>query len=56
MSRTEQKPWSWISTKPKDKNDCAGEDQQQFNGLTEEHAAPLLEFPPYQFSTAFQFS
>jgi hypothetical protein len=38
MSRTE-KSWLWILMQPKDKNDSAGEDQQQFNRLTEERAA-----------------
>jgi hypothetical protein len=45
MSRTEQKSWSWISTKPKEKNDCAGEDQQQFNQPTEEPAASTFGIP-----------
>jgi hypothetical protein len=31
MIKTEQKTWSWISMKPEAKNDCAGEDQQQFD-------------------------
>jgi hypothetical protein len=25
--------WSWVPTGPEIKNDCAGEDQQQFTGL-----------------------
>jgi hypothetical protein len=36
--------------KPKDKNDCAGEEQQQFNRLTEERAAStfgILSLPVF---------
>jgi hypothetical protein len=31
--------------KPKDKNDCAGEDQQQFNRPNEERAASTFGIP-----------
>jgi hypothetical protein len=34
MSRRE-KPWSWIPTRLKAKNDCAGEGLQQFNRVTD---------------------
>jgi hypothetical protein len=34
MFRREQESWSWISKRPEDRNDCAGEDQQQFNRPT----------------------
>jgi hypothetical protein len=35
MSRREQKSWSENSMRTEAKNDCAGEDQQQFKGPTE---------------------
>jgi hypothetical protein len=35
MSRREHKSWSQILTRPEAKNECAGEDQQQFNWTTE---------------------
>jgi hypothetical protein len=35
MSGGEQKSWSWTSTRPKAKNDCAGKAQQQFNRPTD---------------------
>jgi hypothetical protein len=31
MSKREQEYWSYVLTKPEAKNDCAGEDHQQFN-------------------------
>jgi predicted oxidoreductase (fatty acid repression mutant protein) len=31
--------------KPKDKNDCVGEDQQHFNRPIEEHTASTFEIP-----------
>jgi hypothetical protein len=54
MSKTEQESWSWISMKPEAKNDCAGEDQQQFNRPTEERAASIFGiFSLFQSSTVF---
>jgi hypothetical protein len=35
MSRRKQKSGLWISTRPEVRNDCAGEDQQQFRSTTE---------------------
>jgi hypothetical protein len=34
QSRREQKSWSWITTRPEARNDCAGEGRQQFNRPT----------------------
>jgi hypothetical protein len=45
MFRTEQNSWSWIVMKPKDKNECAGEDQQQFNQPTGKRAASTFGIP-----------
>lgn len=35
MPKREDKFWSWISTKPEAKNDCAGETHHHFNRLIE---------------------
>jgi hypothetical protein len=56
MSRTEQKSGSWISTYTRDKNDCAGEEQQQFNQPTEEHAASTFGIPSLPVFYSFPIS
>jgi hypothetical protein len=43
-SRREQKSWSWISTWPKARNDCAGEGRQQFNRPTYRPLSQDLDF------------
>jgi hypothetical protein len=45
MSRREQKPWSWILTRLKNKNYCAVRDQQQFDQPNNQSSRLATQLP-----------